>query len=40
MAGKMIHEMGQEAEINLKDPILLGCFSDSSGSLSMGVIRR
>jgi len=23
MAGAMIHEMGQEAEINLKDPILL-----------------
>jgi hypothetical protein len=35
----MIHEMGQEAEKSLKDPILLGCFCHRSGYLSKNVTR-
>jgi len=40
MAGRIIHEIGQEAEKNLKDPIRLGCFSDKSGYFCKDVDKK
>jgi hypothetical protein len=40
MAGKMIHEMGQKAEKNLKDSLRLGRFNNTSDQLCRDVIRR
>jgi hypothetical protein len=39
MAAEKQHKTGQEAEKSLKDPILLGCFSDKSDYLSKDVIK-
>ena len=35
----MIHEMGQEADKSLKDPIRLGCSLHKSGNFYKDVIR-
>ena len=39
MAGRMIHEMGQEADKSLKDPIRLGSSLHKSGYFCKDVIK-
>jgi hypothetical protein len=39
MAGRMIHEMGQEADKSLKEPAGLGCSLHKSGYFCEDVIK-